>query len=60
MASGGQLQEVQAVYIAQFNTGKIPEALADSIVIGVDDKRSTAHDVATIPVFFVVAVVVVV
>jgi len=45
----GELEEVQAADVDELNTGKVAESLDDTLVLVVDNKRTTALAVAAVP-----------
>jgi len=48
VSTGSQLEEVEAVYTAKLNSGEVTECLFNSIVLLVDNKRSTTKGITTI------------
>ncbi len=51
MTTRAQLEEVQPVDFEQLNSGNVAESLTDTMVFVVDDQRSAAHSVSSVPQF---------
>ena len=48
VSSGGELEEVEAVDVAELDAGEVAEGLLDAVVVGVDDQRAATEGVATV------------
>ena len=48
MSTGGELEEVEAVDVAELDAGEVAEGLLDTVVVGVDDQRTTTEGVAAV------------
>merc|ERR1719378_26153 len=51
MTARAQLEEVQSVDFEQLNSGNVAESLTDTMIFIVDDQRSAAHSVSSVPQF---------
>lgn len=49
MTTRGQLKEVQSLNVAQFNTRDVSEGLDETLVLVVDDQRTTSLGVTSVP-----------
>ena len=49
MSTRGELEEVEATNVDKLNTGEVAERFDDTVVLVVDNKRTTALTVATVP-----------
>ena len=48
VSSGGELEEVEAVDVAELDAGEVAEGLLDAVVVGVDDQRTATEGVAAV------------
>ena len=48
VTSRGELEKVQAVDAAEFDTRQVAEGKLDAVVLGVNDERTTAHGVSAV------------
>lgn len=48
VSTGGELEEVEAVDVAELDAGEVAEGLLDTVVVGVDDQRTTTEGVAAV------------
>lgn len=51
MSSRGELEEVQSPDVDELNTGQVAESLDNTVVLIVDDKRTTALTMSAVPEF---------